>query len=73
MECIGWSNPEYNPIHDRWKPIWGTSDSLSDVRAPLRSLSRSPGENLSYPPGMDNKRHDTYILLMVLVYMEAYT
>jgi len=34
---------------------------------PFRSLSRSPGENLSYPPGVDNKRHDTYILLKVLI------
>ncbi|AES63113.1 transmembrane protein, putative [Medicago truncatula] len=33
---------------------------------PLRSLSRSPGVNPLYPPGVDSKRHDTYILLKVL-------
>jgi len=40
---------------------------------PLRSLSRSPGVNPLYPPGVDSKRQETYILLMVLSYMEAYT
>jgi len=34
---------------------------------PLRSLSRSPGENLlRSQPCVDRKRHDTYILLKVL-------
>jgi len=41
---------------------------------PLRSLSRSPGENLlRSQPCVDHKRHGTYVLLIILVYMEAYT
>jgi len=32
----------------------------------LRSVSRPPGVNLLYPPNVDTKRHDTYILLKVL-------
>ena len=39
----------------------------------LRSLSRSHSKNpLRSQPCVDRKRHDTYILLIVLVYMEAY-
>ena len=33
----------------------------------LRSVSRPPGVNISHPPSVDNKRHDTYILLIVLI------
>jgi len=32
----------------------------------LQSVSRPPGVNLLYPPDVDNKRHETYILLKVL-------
>jgi len=46
-----------------------TDESLTKVhRTPsvpcgptLRSVSRSLYENLSYPPGVDSERHDTYI------------
>ena len=33
----------------------------------LRSVSRPPSVNLLHPPSVDNKRHDTYILLIVLI------
>jgi len=32
----------------------------------LRSVSLPPSVNLLYPPDVDSKRHDTYILLIVL-------
>jgi len=52
-----------------------TDENLSEVHRtpsvacgpPLRSLSRSPGENLlRSQPDVDHKRHDTYVLLIVL-------
>jgi len=33
----------------------------------LRSVFHPPGVNLLHPPSVDNKRHDTYILLIVLI------
>jgi len=56
-----------------------TDENLSEVHRtpsvtcgpPLRSLSRSPGENLSYPPGVDDGKtrhlHLTYGLSQTLV------
>jgi len=43
----------------------------------LRSLSRSPGENLSYPPGVDNGKtqhlHLTYSLVLTYIKGLSYT
>ena len=33
----------------------------------LRSLSRPRGVNLLYPPGVDNKIHNTYTYLFIII------
>jgi len=40
-------------------------------RSTLRSVSRSLDENLLYPLGMDSKRHDTYIILFIFIYISC--
>jgi len=43
------ATPKYIPIHDCWKPSYGTSDSLSVVRAPLAELIPFPWDpNLAW-------------------------
>jgi hypothetical protein len=51
------------------KVYWTPSVSCGPT---LQSVSLPPGVNLLYPPGVDSKRHDTYILLKVLFIHEGF-